>query len=220
MIADVGTQGPIAKLGFEEGDRIISVNGQRVARQADFMQYLFSSNVADGRVAVIVNRGGKQQSIYMEPQTFLTHVNSYESDRLEQIGIVGDDRIADRVVVWRVTPRSAAYFAGLRSGDVIVNFNKQPVSTWAELSQFAAKAEAGAIALEVQRGEKTRQLEVDFQAPNVEARSSLRPNLDNGDAPSLEATVRTPTASGYSNSGYNNSRSYNSGRRGLFRGRR
>ncbi|MGI8979088.1 MAG: PDZ domain-containing protein [Pirellulaceae bacterium] len=216
VIADVATQGPIAKLGFQEGDRIVSVNGQRIARQADFMQYLFSSNVADGRVAVIVNRGGKQQTIYMEPQIFLTHVNSYESDRLEQIGIVADDRVQDRVLVWRVTPRSPAYFAGLRAGDVIVSFNKQPVSTFAELSQFAAKADAGPIALEVQRGEKARMLEVDFQAPNAEVRSALRPDLDNGDAPALESSIRTPAASGY----YNSNRTYNSGRRGLFRWRR
>jgi membrane-associated protease RseP (regulator of RpoE activity) len=204
VIADVATQGPIAKLGFQEGDRIISINGQRVTRQADFMQFLFTSNVA--RVPVIINRGGQQVTIYMEPQVFLTSVNSYQSDPLEQIGIIADDRIKDQAVVWRVMPRSPAFYGGLRSGDVIVSLNKQPVNDAAELSQLAAKAEPGPIALEVQRGDRARLLEVEFQAPSTEVRSALRPDYDSG-APALVP------ARGYYNNNY-------VPRRGLFRWRR
>jgi len=217
VIADVGTQGPIAKLGFQEGDRIVSVAGQPVTTQTNFMQYVFSSNVAGGRVPVIITRGGRQQTIYMEPQVFLTHANSYSSDPLEQIGLVADDRVEGKVVVWRVMPRTTAYYAGLRSGDIVTSFNSQPVTTAAELSQLAAKAKAGPIALEVQRGDKTRQLQVDFQGAGVQAHSALRPNLDSDSpvpAPALDAGVRTAPATGY----YNNGSSY--GRRGLFRGRR
>jgi len=219
VIADVATQGPIAKLGFQEGDRIVSVAGRNITRQADFLPYLYSSNVAGGRVPIIINRAGRQQTIYMEPQVFLTHANSYQSDALEQIGIVADDRVQDKAVVWRVMPRSPAYYGGVRSGDVIISLNKQPVSNVAELSQLAAKAEPGPIALEVQRGEKARMLEVDFQAPNTEVRSALRPSLEDSPvpapaAPAVDAGVRTAPASGYYNGG-----SY-APRRGLFRGRR
>ena len=218
VIADVATQGPIAKLGFQEGDRIVSVAGRNITRQADFIPYLYSSNVAGGRVPIVINRGGQQQTIYMEPQVFLTHASSYQSDPLDQMGIVADDRVQDKAVVLRVMPRSPAYYGGLRSGDIITSLNKQPVSNVAELSQLAAKAEPGPIALEVQRGDRGRMLEVDFQAPNTEARSALRPNLD-GDAPAaapaLDSGVRTAPASGY----YNNGGSY-APRRGLFRGRR
>jgi predicted metalloprotease with PDZ domain len=210
VIADVNTQGPIAKLGFEEGDRIISVNGQRAVRPADFMEFLFTSKVADGRVAVIVDRGGKQQTIYLEPEVILTYVNRYESNRLEEFGIFVDDRIPDRIVVWRVTPRSPAFFAGIRAGDVIVNFNNKPVSTQDELKQLAAKVDAGPITVDVQRGDKTRQLQVDFQA-NAEVRSALRPDYDA--TPAADATLRTGSG-GYSN------RTYSTGRRGLFRWRR
>ena len=210
VIADVATQGPIAKLGFQEGDRIVSIGGRTIVRQADFMPYLYA-NASAGPVPVIINRGGKQVTIQMDPQVFLTHANSYESDRLEQIGLVLDDRAADRIVVWRVMPRSPAFFAGVRGGDVIVSFNKQPVSTSAELAQLAAKAESGPIALEVQRGDRARMLEVDFQAPGTEARSSLRPDYDA--APAAEATFRTAPASGYYDGGYR-------ARRGLFGRRR
>jgi membrane-associated protease RseP (regulator of RpoE activity) len=219
VIADVGTQGPIAKLGFQEGDRIVSVAGQPITTQANFMQYLFSSNVAGGRVPVIITRGGKQQTIYMEPQAFLGYANSYQSDPLQQIGLVADDRVQDKAVVWRVMPRTPAYYAGLRSGDIVTSFNSQPVTTAAELSQLAAKAQAGPIALEVQRGDKVRQLQVDFQGAGVQAHSALRPNLDAetpvpAAPPALDAGVRTAPATGY----YNTGSSY--GRRGLFRGRR
>jgi hypothetical protein len=83
------------------------------------------------------------------------------------------------------------------------------VASAAELSQLSAKAAAGPIALEVQRGDKTRQLEIDAQAPNTEVRSALRPDYDNA-APALNATA---PARGYYNNGY-------APRRGLFRGRR
>lgn len=208
VIADVSTQGPIAKLGFQEGDRIVSVNGRAITRQADFMPFLYASTSAGGRVPIIVTRAGKQQTIYLEPQLFVTHANSYQSDSLEQMGIVLDDRAQDKAIVWRVQPRSPAFYAGLRSGDVVISFNKQPVATSAELTQLAAKAEAGPIALEVQRGDRARQLEVDFQMPNTEVRSALRPDYDSA-APALNTTA---PARGY----YNNY----APRRGLFRGRR
>ena len=215
VINDVGTQGPIAKLGFQEGDRIVSVAGTPVTTQANFMRYLFSSNVAGGRVPVIINRGGQQKTIYMEPQAFLTHANSYQSDPLSQMGLYVDDRVQDKAVVWRVLPRTPAYYAGVRSGDIVTSFNSQPVSTAAELSQLAAKAQPGPIALEVQRGDKTRDLQVDFQGPDAQAHSALRPNLDaETPAPQLDAGVRAAPATGYYNNGYNY------GRRGLFRGRR
>ena len=222
VIADVGTQGPIAKLGFQEGDQIVSVAGQRVTRQPDFMRYLFTSNVRGGRVPVIVTRGGQEQTIYMEPQTFMTHINTSQSDPLEQIGIIPDDRVQDRAVIWKVIPRSPAYFAGLRNADVIVSFNKQPVSNSAELSELAAKAEPGPIAVEVQRGEKARQLEVDFRAPGVQARTSLRPGYDSA-APELAEPAGPPAVTTAPAGGYYNNRSYNggynSGRRGFFRRR-
>ena len=224
VIADIATQGPIAKLGFQEGDRIVSVGGQRIARQADFMRYLFSSNVR-GRVPVIVLRGGQETTIYMEPQVFLTHVNSYQTDPLENFGIILDDRAADRIVVWRVIPRSPAFFAGIRSGDVLVSFNKQPIQSSAQLIELAGKAQVGPIDVEVQRGDRTRSLELDLQAragartgngleagvgaeADVETRSAMRPDYDSA-PPALEQP-----ASGYINRGYNY------GRRGLFRWRR
>jgi len=210
VISDVATAGPIAKLGFQEGDRIVSVGGRTITRQADFLPYLYA-NTSRGAVPIVINRGGQQQTIQMDPQVFVTHANSYQSDPLEQIGIVADDRAQDRALVWRVIPRSPAFYAGVRGGDVITKFNDQPVASSAELSQVAAKAQPGPIALEVQRGDRARMLEVDFQAPPTEARSALRPNLD--DAPPAVSTA--PAATGY----YNNSGSY-APRRGLFRGRR
>lgn len=211
IISDIGTEGPIARLGFQEGDRIVSVGGQRITRQADFTRFLFSSN-AQGRVPVIVFRDGREQTIYMEPQVFLTHANSYQSDPLERFGIILDDRVQDQVVVWRVMPRSPAFFAGIRGGDLIVSFNKQPIESSAQLGELAAKADTGPIAVEVQRGDRVRMVDLDLQASsNAEARTALRPGYE---APAMEP-VRVAPASGY----YNNSGN-NSGRRGLFRWRR
>ena len=68
VISDVSSRGPIARLGFREGDRIVSVNGHRVAREADFIDYLFGAD--RDRVEVIVNRDGRDETIWVEPAQF------------------------------------------------------------------------------------------------------------------------------------------------------
>lgn len=219
LISDVDTRGPIARLGFREGDRIVSVAGRPVRRQDDFMRSVFTSNVRGGRVPVIVLRGGQEQTIYMEPQTFITHINAPQTDPLEQLGLILDDRIQDKVVVWKVMPRSPAHYAGIRSSDAIISFNGQPVATPDELSDLAAKAEPGPIAVEVQRGERARQLEVDFRT-DVQARTALRPGYDSG-PPIIEGADLAVPAVTVPARGYYNDNLYRAPvRRGLFRWRR
>jgi len=61
VISDVSTRGPIARLGFHEGDRIVSVNGHRVAAEAEFIDCLLSG--PGDRVEVIVTRDGRNETI-------------------------------------------------------------------------------------------------------------------------------------------------------------
>src|SRR2546421_7469217 len=52
VISDVATRGAIAKLGFREGDRIVSVNGRRVLSEREFIDFLLAANV--NRVEVVI----------------------------------------------------------------------------------------------------------------------------------------------------------------------
>jgi C-terminal processing protease CtpA/Prc len=154
VISDVAPRGAISQLGFHEGDRIVSVNRHRISREPDFINYLFGGN--SNRVEVIVTRDGREQSIFVEPNTLTAGFGVAQVEPLEQFGVVLDDRYDDRVVVWRVFPRSPAYYAGIREGDVISTLGGQPYTARSEFETSVRGLKAGATNLQVRRGEKTR----------------------------------------------------------------
>ncbi len=167
MISDVSTRGAIAKLGFREGDRIVSVNGQRVTREDQFIQYLLYGDAR--RVTVIIFRDGREQTIYVEPAVLTQEYEYTEVDPMERFGIILDDRYDDRIVVWRVIPRSPAYYAGFRPGDVIVTFSGRPYRTRTEFETSSRQWRAGDVNVQVRRGDRTRDLSVGI--PNDDRRS-------------------------------------------------
>jgi type II secretory pathway component PulC len=174
VIADIAGDGAIAKVGFREGDRIVSVNDQRVASEAEFLRFLRDDTLRDQRVKVIVFRGGREQIVYIQPA--LIYREAVAFDPLWQYGLVIDERYNDRIVVMRVYPRTPAYYAGLRAGDVIVSLGGRRIGAVTELAD-AFRAPDGRVALQVSRGNRTRDVEIDANA-NVEARTTLRPNVD------------------------------------------
>jgi len=159
VISDVSPRGPIARFGFREGDRIVSVNGHRVSGEDDFMRYVLHGD--SDRVTVIVYRDGREQTIYVEPAVFNEDSEVAEVDPMERFGIILDDRYDDRIVVWRVIPRSPAYYAGFRAGDVITTFGDHPYHTRNEFEHSVTGWKAGDVNVQVRRGENTRKLSVD-----------------------------------------------------------
>jgi C-terminal processing protease CtpA/Prc len=161
VISDVSSKGAVAKLGFHEGDRIVSVNGRRVTREDEFIDLLIHSNRT--RVEVVVFRDGREQTIIVEPAVLTReYETSYsEVDPLEQFGIIVDDRYDDRIVVWRVIPRSPAYYAGFRAGDVIVKFGDRPYRTRTEFEKGVVGWKAGDVDVQIRRGDRTRDLSVE-----------------------------------------------------------
>jgi len=159
VISDVSSKGPIAKFGFREGDRIVSVDGHRVSDEGEFMRYVLHSD--RDRVSVVVFRDGREQTIYVEPAVLTEDTESAQVDPLERFGIILDDRYDDRIVVWRVIPRSPAYYAGFRPGDVIVNFGDHPYRTRNEFEHSVTGWKAGDVNVQIRRGENTRRLSAD-----------------------------------------------------------
>jgi S1-C subfamily serine protease len=181
VISDVETTGPIARLGFREGDRIVSVNGQPVVSEADFMRFALTGN--DNPVETVVVRDGLNQRIIMDPTVLYQQSVVPVVEPLEQFGIVLDDRFNDRVVVWRVLPGTPAFYAGFRPGDVIATLSGQPFTTRSQFEQAIAGLPAGEVALQVRRGDRPRDLVVDVPtfvrpAPHVAARPVTPGNVD------------------------------------------
>jgi membrane-associated protease RseP (regulator of RpoE activity) len=186
IISDVATTGPIARFGFLEGDRILTVNGQPVASEADFMRFLSSANP----VEVVVFRNGRNQTIAIDPAFFTQESFAPVVEPLEQYGLVLDDRFNDRVVVWRVLPGTPAFYAGFRPGDVITELGGQTFTTPAQFAQAVVALPAGEVGLQVRRGNRTRDLLIDAPivaqpTPHVTARP-VTPGVPRVDLPDTD----------------------------------
>jgi len=170
VISDVSSKGPIAKFGFREGDRIVSVNGRRVTREDEFLDVLLHGDAR--RVNVVVFRDGREETIYVEPAVFNEEYETTEVDPLERFGIILDDRYDDRIVVWRVIPRSQAYYAGFRPGDVIVTFGGRPYRTRTDFERGSRDWQMGEGNVQIRRGDRTRDLS--FEMSNADRSSDRR----------------------------------------------
>jgi hypothetical protein len=89
-----------------------------------------------------------------------------------------DDRFNDRIVVWKVIPRSPAYYAGLREGDVITTLGDRPFRTRTEFEKGIVGLKSGEANVQVRRGDRTRDLSVDV--PEFERSDRLAERKDAG----------------------------------------
>jgi len=172
VIADVAPRGAIAKFGFREGDRIVSINGRPVTSEAEFMDYVFHGNAE--RVNVVVFRNGREQTIVVEPTVFTEEYENPPVNPLERFGVILDDRYDDRIVVWRVIPYSPAYYAGFRPGDVIASFSGRPYRTRTDFETSVGTWNPGEANVQIRRGDRPRELSVDIPVFNRSMERSAR----------------------------------------------
>lgn len=139
---------PAEKVGFQSGDRVISIEGTPVHR---FEQFYSKINESPNRELVVeVKHPGaeKVSKISVIPSAQKGFSQLGESTHVGDIdGLLLNPR-ATRVGV--SDPASVAARAGLRTGDQIVSFNGAEVSTWEQFdSRFAALAVGSEAKFEV-----------------------------------------------------------------------
>jgi len=162
-VSNVDKNSVFVNSGLRSGDQIVSINGQNVVRQNDFVRYLFASGVT-GRVPVIVMRGGAQQTVYMRPTTI---IRDYERvvvddrrDPIRDFGLVLDNRYHDRLLVDRVVKDSRADRAGIKVDDEILAVNDRDVESRTELARVLEKYEGEQVDMEVRRDRAAQVIEV------------------------------------------------------------
>jgi hypothetical protein len=177
VISDVSSSGAITRFGFREGDQILSVNGWRVDDESTFIEYLFDPELRTQRVEVIVWRGGRQVANHVQPSVLIQEYTSTssQSDPLEEYGLVLDDRYPSNIVVWKVLPRTPAFYAGIRPGDTIVSWGGYRVSNPQQFTSYVQRGWSGPIDLQVNRSRQMRQLQLDMD--QGARRTALRPNV-------------------------------------------
>jgi regulator of sigma E protease len=136
---------PAAKAGFQEGDRIIRLDG---IENPTWEQ-------VEPRVALSPNQP-LQVTILRAGQTLEKTVTP-EAKGLEQYGTLG--LVADQpTVITDLEPGMPAEKAGLKVGDIIVAVNGQPIKAIAQMISLLQKSKDAPVEVTVQRG--TKQLTV------------------------------------------------------------
>jgi S1-C subfamily serine protease len=181
-IADIAAEGAITGVGFQENDRIISINGTPVNNESAFMRALLSPAGLNQPASVVVSRNGQQQTLTLQPAALVQGMAA--ADPYLQYGLILDTSNPNRVTVERVFPRTPAFYAGLRAGDVITGANGQPLTS-AEAFTQALQSANGQIALQISRNNQTRT--INFSLAN-QARTALRPTLDAGTGTTFQGT--------------------------------
>ena len=177
-VSDLNKSGAISQSGLKEGDEIVSVNGHAVTSERDFVDQLFADHESNKPAQVIVRRNGQQQTLAIQTKPFVEeHLNS--DDRLHDFGLILDHNDPNHVKVQAVMPQSPAFYAGVKSGDVITGFSGQRIAQIADFIKSLANTNASTAQMDVNRNNQQRQLEIEVPDPfQNQTRTALRPNFD------------------------------------------
>lgn len=139
VVGSVDVGSPAAAAGIAPGDRVVKVAGQPVTTWMDVEALLAKAPL--GTVNLSLERGGASHDATLPVDSAGAALGAgFRHEKLDASVGVSD-------------PASPAGRAGLKTGDVVLRINDQPVADWTQVD--AALASAGdRVALAVRRGEE------------------------------------------------------------------
>ena len=130
-----------AKLGIQEGDRIVSVNGEKVKSWQDVV--LNTMVARTSLLPVVIEHDGKES-------TYQLHATTDNAVGAKLLNL--DPR--DHPEVMEVFSGSAAEKAGLKAGDRIISFGGVPVASRDQLIDLIRKRGGQPTEMKIDRGEQ------------------------------------------------------------------
>ena len=149
LIAEVRPDSPAAKAGLKAGDIVLQFAGQAVSNPRELQGYVETSKIGTPEALTIL-RAGKKMTInvtsrempreFAEASTSSESLSNKESSRFDQLGIQADNltpEVAEHlgikaehgVAITDVRSGSPADMAGLTTGMVITEVDRQPIKT-------------------------------------------------------------------------------------------
>jgi serine protease Do len=144
LVGDVSPGSPADKAGLKSGDVITQLNGQPI-EDASQLKLRVAESAPGSNIQIGVNRNGESKTFDVTltnlPENKVAKTDdeggNTKSEALAGVGVADLDqntraelKIPAQVqgaVITEVAPDSAAYQAGLRTGDVITELNRMPV---------------------------------------------------------------------------------------------
>jgi regulator of sigma E protease len=147
----VQEQSIAAQAGFQEGDKILSVSGNKVNTWNDVMQQ-FVSNMGND-VVFSVQRDGAQKNIIIK-------TDELSLDETKPLGI--SFRLP--AVIGKLVPSSPAEKAGLLPGDKILSINGKAVQSWDDMTGIVSENADKPLAFQVERNGQPKELNITPEA--------------------------------------------------------
>ncbi len=192
LISEVQPGSPSEKAGIQNGDLVVAVDGKKIEGPRE-LQLLIGSMSPGKKVELTVLRNGQEQKIPVElaerpgskDSAPALEQKSDEPDVLD--GVTVSDIDADirkemeipettkGVVITQVDPDSPSAAAGLRRGDVILEINREPVTSADEAVKLSEKLKTEKkVVLRVSSRGTTRFVVVERKEDNQQEQTQQR----------------------------------------------
>jgi regulator of sigma E protease len=130
VVGDVIEDSPAARAGIEPGDRVLAIDGHSVRYWEDLEGAVQRS--AGKELHLRLERNGKTFEKYVVP---IEEVARKRCGAAQAQGRVGITRAPFAPLVGVLDPSSPAYQAGLRTGDLIISLDGQPIGNWGDVAR-------------------------------------------------------------------------------------
>jgi serine protease Do len=178
LVGDVTPGSPADKAGLKSGDVITLVNGQPI-EDASQLKLRVAESAPGSKVQLGVNRNGETKTFEVTlanlPDNKVAKADDQsenaKTEALAGVGVADIDQntraqlnIPTQVqgaVITEVAPDSAAYQAGLRTGDVITELNRKPVKNAQDAIADTEKPTSSQTLVKVWTKDGTHYLTVD-----------------------------------------------------------
>lgn len=125
--------------GFQQGDKVLSVNGEPVEQRADFVEKI----LIDGKRNVQVLRGDSIEVSIQLPADFAQQILA-----AEELNLIS---VRYPFVVEEVQPGTPAEAAGLQHGDSVVGINEKQCSVFQDIAMELENSAGSAVAVSFYR---------------------------------------------------------------------